>query len=295
MSRPSFKRTLAFVGAVLAALCLCPNIALAADTSEGKGQFTFDGWAGPAIRVFVTEPTELQPDTPLVFVMHGRGRNADEYRDQWHDLALEHGFLLAVPEFSDENFPGSRNYNFGGVFDENGQPRPRAQWSFSAIEPLFDTIVVRYGLEANGYALYGHSAGAQFVHRFLLHVPDARARRIVPANAGSYTMPDFDVNFPYGLAGSVITDASLAGTVQLPVTILLGDRDIDPKGRNLPDAPDAQAQGPHRLARGFTFFEAGRVTAERLEVPFNWHIATVLGVGHDNAKMAPAAVPYLLD
>lgn len=275
-------------------MCVVPT-AVAEDRLAGKTQFTFDDWAGPALTVYVTEPPDLEPETPLVFVMHGRRRNADEYRDQWHELAREHGFVLVVPEFSNEQFPGSRNYNFGGVFDEEGRPRPREQWSFSAIEPLFDTVSERYGLTSGGYALYGHSAGAQFVHRFLLHVPDARARRIVPANAGSYTMPDFDVTFPYGLAGSVITDASLAGTVQLPVTILLGDRDIDPNGRSLPDAPDAQAQGPHRLARGFTFFEAGRVTAERLDVPFNWHIATVLGVGHDNARMAPAAVPFLLD
>jgi poly(3-hydroxybutyrate) depolymerase len=266
-----------------------------AGAEDGRKQLLFERPGFADMRVFVTEPAGLNAGTPLVFVMHGMRRNADEYRDQWHDLALQNGFLLVVPEFSEAAFPSSRAYNFGNVFDEQGRQQPRADWSFSVIEPLFDDLVKRYGLNTERYAMYGHSAGAQFVHRFLLHTPDARASSIVSANAGSYTMPDFNVDYPYGLRGSAISPASLTGVFQLPVTILLGDRDIDPNHRSLPDAPAAQLQGPNRLARGFAFFEAGRRTAAELEVPFNWHIATVRGVAHDNAGMAEAAAKLLLD
>jgi hypothetical protein len=50
----------------------------------------------------------------------------------------------------------------------------------------------------------------------------------------------------------------------------------------------------HRLARGKTFFAEGRKAAEVLGVPFGWQLATVPGADHDNARMAPAAVKFLL-
>ncbi|MEQ8935741.1 MAG: hypothetical protein RIE56_08110, partial [Amphiplicatus sp.] len=66
--------------------------------------------------------------------MHGVGRNGEDYRDQWSDLAEENGFLLIVPEFSQADCPGADNYNLGGVFDETGAARPEAGWAYSYIE-----------------------------------------------------------------------------------------------------------------------------------------------------------------
>ena len=85
-----------------------------------KIMYKFNAWNGPEMRVFVTRPVGLAPDRPVVFVLHGAKRNADEYRDQWHELAIEHDFLLVVPEFSERNFPGPESYNEESVFDEQG-------------------------------------------------------------------------------------------------------------------------------------------------------------------------------
>ena len=46
------------------------------------------------------------------------------------------------------------------------------------------------------YYLFGHSAGAQFVHRLLLMVPDGRYAALVAANAGWYTVPDKSIDYP---------------------------------------------------------------------------------------------------
>jgi len=261
---------------------------------DSKEDFVFHSNGGKSLRIFTSVPASLSSATPVVFVMHGQRRNADNYRDQWHQLAMKNGFLLIVPEFSQQEFPKRDAYNFGNVLDENGHIRLEDEWSYSLLEPVFDYVRKHYALEQNGYSIYGHSAGAQFVHRFLLFSPRNRALNIVVANAGSYTMPDQTVKFPYGLGGSAVTDDVLRLSLQLPVTILLGDRDIDPQGPSLPSAEEARAQGPHRFARGFSFFEAGRLASIRLDVPFQWHLSTVRGVGHDNALMAPAAVVYLL-
>ena len=72
-----------------------------------KVRYTFDGWEGPPLRVYASRPAGLAADRPVVFVMHGTKRNADAYRDQWHELALKHDFLLLVPEFAESDFPGS--------------------------------------------------------------------------------------------------------------------------------------------------------------------------------------------
>lgn len=262
--------------------------------SAAKVSFGFDDWEGPALRVFATRPPSMTRERPVVFVMHGMGRNADEYRDQWHEVALEFDFLLIVPEFNENDFPGTDAYNIGNVYDQEGNPVSRELWSFSAIEPLFDAARTRFGMTAEAYAIYGHSAGAQFVHRFLFHVPDARVVRAVAANAGWYTLPDFSIEYPYGLGGSRVTPEGLQQALSLPLTILLGDRDTDPAHESLRRTPEALQQGEHRMARGFYFFDAGRKAAVRNGAPFNWHLATVLGADHDNRLMAAQAARFLL-
>lgn len=267
----------------------------AAPVEAAKVQYLFKSWTGPAIRVYLTRPAGLAPERPVVFVMHGAGRNAREYRDQWHDLAIEHDFLLVVPEFSDRSFPGAERYNLGNVFARDGSLQDEREWTYAAIEPLFDDVRSRYGLSAESYSMYGHSAGAQFVHRFILHVSGARVSQVVVANAGWYMMPDAATEFPYGLKGSAVDRKRLEQALQLPVTVLLGDRDNDPDHPSLRKAAPALAQGEHRLARGHAFFETARNAAAQLEVPFGWRLEIVAGADHDNRLMAPAAIPFLLN
>lgn len=289
-TRPKWKRR-KLISAVLFswALLFCATPADAA-----KVQYLFKSWNGPAINVHLTRPAGLSPDRTVVFVMHGRGRNAREYRDQWHDLAIEHDFLLVVPEFSDRNFPGAERYNLGYVFARDGSLRAEREWTYAAIESLFDDVRSRYGLSAESYSIYGHSAGAQFVHRFIFHVTGARVAKVVVANAGWYMMPDATTKFPYGLEGSAVDRERLEQALQVPVTVLLGDRDNDPDHPSLRKAPPAMAQGEHRLARGYAFFDAARDAAAQLGVPFRWRLETVAGADHDNRLMAPAAIPFLL-
>jgi poly(3-hydroxybutyrate) depolymerase len=269
-------------------------LAVSAPVLAAKIQYTFDDWAGPPLRVYATRPAGLAADRPVLIVMHGVRRNARDYRDQWHELAKRHDFLLLVPEFGERDFPGAEGYNFGYRRDSDGRPRPRERWAFAALEPLFDDARRRFGSTADRYALYGHSAGAQFVHRYLYFVPGARLARVVPANAGWYTMPDYAVAFPYGLGNASITPEDLQRALALPVTVLLGARDNDPGHPSLRRTPEAMQQGATRLERGQRFFDTARGYAEQQHIPFNWRQVLVPGVGHDNRLMAPAAVPHLL-
>ena len=166
---------------------------------SGAGRFEV-AYSGKTIPVWYYLPEQARPDTPVLVVMHGVNRDADRYRDEWLPHARKYGLLLLVPEFSKESFPAEENYNQGNTLDSQKRPLPRKQWSFSFIEPIFDAAQKATGNRSPQYFLYGHSAGAQFVHRFLYFVPSARVATAVAANAGWWTLPDPTVDFPYGLS-----------------------------------------------------------------------------------------------
>ena len=276
-------------------LMLTPLLAAwAPDAEAARVRVKVETPGGFEQKVLLGRPPGLAADRPVVFVMHGAQRDVDAEFDRWYPLALEREFLLVVPEFSARDFPGARGYSYGNAQDRDGKPRPRSTWSFEAIEVIFDDLRQRFGMTAGGYAIYGHAAGAQFAHRFLLHVPEARVTRAVAANAGWYAMPDFTVAWPYGLQGSAVGEEQLRHALQAPLTLLLGAQNGAPDEPGPRWTPEALAQGPHRVARGEAFLESGRAAAAQRGIPFGWQRVTVPGTGHDGDLMAAAALPYLL-
>ena len=260
-----------------------------------RGRFILTDWGGPDIPVWTYVPIGIDVTTvPIVIVMHGTGRDAERYRDEWRAAAQLEGFVVAVPEFSDRDWETAAGYNLGNIFREEGiDLQPEARWAFSAIEPVFDVVRDQLDSTQTEYVLYGHSAGSQFVHRFLFYKPEARVSRYIAANAGWYTMPLYRERYPYGLDGSQVPRANLLDALQEDVVILLGTLDNDPNHRSLRRAPEAMLQGPHRFARGITFYQAGKSAAEALGVPFNWQVATVEGAVHANGQMVFGAVPFI--
>jgi len=288
---------LGFHGALLLSAAEAPldkTSAKVATLGAGAGRFEFQG-ANQTVPVWYYLPENARPEAPVLIVMHGVHRDASRYRDEWAPYAQTYGFILVAPEFSEAAFPGSESYALGGTVDEKGHPLPRAQWAFSFIEPIFDAVKAATGSRSERYFLYGHSAGAQFVHRFLYFVPEARVGKAVAANAGWWTVPDPEIAFPYGLRGSAIDDAALKTMLQRPLIVLLGTADTDPAAENLRRTPGALAQGPNRFVRGHTFFAAGKHRAETLGVPFGWKLATAPGIAHSDSGMAAFAVPQLFD
>ena len=265
-------------------------VGFAAEAQRGH----FEHSAGSrTVKVWYYVPAGAAADAPVVFVMHGVKRNGEDYLNDWTPAAAERGFLLVVPEFSQADFPGEEGYIFGNTADAAGRPRPREEWAFSTIEPVFDAVRVRFGNRSQTYRLYGHSAGAQFVHRFVYFVPEARLARVVSANAGWYTLPDFSTAFPYGLKGTPVTAADRAAALARPLVVLLGEADTDPHHPALRRDETTDRQGLHRFARGQFYFRSVREQAEREKLPFGWTLATAPGVAHSNRDMVPFALRAL--
>lgn len=250
--------------------------------------------AGRQVIVRYFLPEEGAADAPVVFVLHGVKRNGEDYFNDWRPHAQKRGFVLIAPEFSQASFPGDEGYIYGNTVDRQGRPLPRAAWSFSMIEPIFAAVRERAGLHAQDYAIFGHSAGAQFVQRFLYFVPEAHVSQAIAANAGWYMLPDLHVRFPYGVGGTPVTQDALNQAFARRLVILLGTADTDPKHRVLRHTPEADAQGPHRFARGQYFFARAREAAAAAKVPFAWRLVPVPGVAHSERGMTPAALKLLL-
>ena len=293
MSVRNIHRAAGFLTLLGASLAAVPAMAKECDPlAAGSSQIVFSDWSGPKLPVFVHRPQTAGANSRIVFVMHGVQRDGDRYRDEWRDLAEKHDLIVVVPTFGRNDFPTTASYNLGNMVNEKGRKNLKAKWSFTAIEPLFDDIVCRVSGNQRGYALYGHSAGGQFVHRYVAFAEAPRMEAAVAANSGWYTMPD-DGAFPYGWGGDTAGLVSGEKAFQRPLTILLGTEDIDRNDPNLRVNEQADKQGLTRFERGHGFLAAARLRAGKV-TPLGWKIAYAPGVGHDNGRMASFAIPHLL-
>jgi len=255
--------------------------------------YEFSGWAGPPIKFYFAKPEKAGADAPIVFVMHGVNRDADRYFAEWLPLAERYGFILVTPEFSDADFPKAARYNLGGVIDDKGVMSDRDSWAFSVIEPLFNALRSRLKLTATDYVLYGHSAGAQYAHRYALFGFGAHARMVIAANAGWYTFPGSG-EWPYGPGGLPQGAFDVKTALAAPLVVLVGEDDTNPNHPSLRKTKAAKKQGRNRYDRAHAFYDAGRVLAEETGAEFNWSCVTAEGVDHDDAKAAPFAVALIL-
>jgi poly(3-hydroxybutyrate) depolymerase len=283
---------------LLMLLCLTFATTAAAgdpEFSSGSGSFTFadqKGDPGKPVKVWYYKPSKYTGSSPVLFVMHGMQRNADEYRDQWIRYAEQYGALLFVPEFSEKNYPDTA-YSQGNLFDSRSRSIPENRSGFALIEHLFDYVTVRANNQSTSYYIYGHSAGGQFVHRMLLFKTDTRIKRAVAANSGFYTLPRFAEEFPYGLNKSGLPTEAVKAAFSKELIILLGEQDTLEQQKSLNKSSGAMKQGKHRFARGMNFFKVAQEESGKQGIGLSWKLQTVAGAGHSNSKMAGAAAQAL--
>lgn len=264
----------------------------------GLSDFSMAETAGAttdSLKVYTYKPAAWQDGRPIVVVFHGLKRNAEEYCQGWKEYAEKHNFLIACPEFTESKFPGVRYYNFGNVIDNDntgGNIQPTKQWIF----PVIDNIIKETKKQANAkksrVIIYGHSAGAQLVHRYVLLNKGTSADLIIAANSGWYTMPDENITYSYGIKGLNLTKKEFRNAFTKPVVILLGENDTL-RSKVLRKTPEADAQGQNRLERGRNFYNNAQNKATSLGLKFNWQLITVPGVGHDGTGMAKGAIPLI--
>ncbi len=266
----------------------------------GGGYFEFSDFQSLVIKTYYHIPIYVTNNTPIVFVFHGAGRNAKDYRDAMIAKANQFNFIVIVPEFSIANFPGGDGYNLGNVFIDGDNPsigtlNPEDEWAFSVIEPLFDFIKQSLNNFTPKYHIFGHSAGGQFAHRFMMFKPNARFDKVVSSGSGWYTVPDLDINFPYGFKNSPLEDNSFENLFEKQLTIQIGELDNDPNSAGLRHNQFADAQGLNRLERANHFFDEALQLSQENNLEFNWDLHINEGRTHDYLTASESAANLIFN
>jgi predicted esterase len=291
VSRKILRRRVGLICSVVilaAALSFSPvENASAENLPVGESEFRIKAPRGE-VPIYTYRSSHFGPHSPIWIILHGVGRTADDYFDVWRPFAEEHGALLLVPEFTKQQWPDSWRYALGNASTSKLVNLTSRDWAFTVVQKAFATAVQMTRSHETGFHIYGHSAGAQFVHRYVMHTGGAGVKLAISANAGWYILPDHEHRFPYGLRNSSISESNLRRAFATPMVILLGQEDTI-RGANVRAVAETDAQGPHRLARGRFFFKRSAGAAHRMQAPFHWRIVEVPGAGHRNDEMAPAA------
>ena len=264
----------------------------ALDGDAATEDYKFEKWSGPSLPIYVAKPNKINKSTRLVVVMHGRKRNAEEYRDQWLQASKDLNLFVIVPEFSEEQFPEVWGFNYGNIKTKNLDLIRKDLHAFSAIEPLAVDALKRFKLKSDHWGIYGHGAGAHFVHRYVLHHPQATHTLAIAANLGWY-LSMTDQEWPFGLTNSNIDNAKLKQAFGKYFLLMLGRADTSTKP-NTPYVAEhwdiISMQGEHRLARGRNFFKSAVAKSKEVNQFFKWGMVEVPTTkGHSNTEQM---VPY---
>lgn len=273
-------------------------------TTIGTGRLEIHSLQGKPLAVHVFRPSRFNARTGRIwFVMHGTGRDATRYLQHAAPLAERYQVLALALEFSRKDYPSGDAYTLGVVSDGRADARAAAEgrWRsplkmpYAEIEQTFSAVRAVLHSHQPGYFIFGHSAGAQFVHRLLTFAHCPRVLGAVAANAGWYTLPTTDERlppFPYSLRGTPREFHDPRSLLAAPLTLLLGTRDTQSSESDphLRASAGAMAQGANRLERGRFYHQHGIEAARHANVRLGWTLQLAEGAGHEVAEViAPAA------
>mgnify|MGYP000433335272 CR=1 FL=1 len=291
--------------------CLIPVYGECLPIESGSGNFEIQGgkeYPRKIITVYYHKPASFSADTKVLFVVPGAGRNGWSYRDAWKAASEKYDVLILSPSYSEKIYPNFWSYNLAGMIKNVVINKERTaiksfdvvseseKWIYSDFDRIFNAVIDGLSMNAEGYDMFGHSAGGQILHRFTLFNPENKANRILASNSGWYTVADYKEQFPYGLKGAPLDNKSLKLSFSNKLTIFLGEQDNQDETRgHLVRNSVIDRQGTHRLSRGKYFFEKAQWLANKQKFPLNWSIHVVPDVGHNYRAMSQAAAIFLYE
>lgn len=241
--------------------------------------------------LYVPESYDEQRATPypLAVVVHGTGRQAQQYRDEFKNFCEDHDCILLAPLFpAGIGSPGElSNFKYieyqGLRFDH-------------LLLGIIDEVSETYWLAKDRFLLYGFSGGGHFAHRFFYLHPN-RLMGVSVGAPGIVTLLDFDHDWWVGVRdieerfGQPI---DLAAMRDVPVQLVIGGEDTETWEIALTPAsdlwrPGADLQGDNRLDR----ILALRRSLENEGITVRHDI--VPGVGHDGHRVLEEVQAFFSD
>lgn len=294
------------------------------DIQAGSGSFLMKGGKqheNYTINVFYHKPKGFNESSPILMVIPGAGRNADDYRDSWVASSEKYNALILSPSYKEEDYDFAA-YHLGGIvknltflkeprmekynkrmvfkianedisFDRNYDSD---SFIFQDLDRIFDSAVMALGTPQKQYDIFGHSAGGQIAHRLAVFNPNSKVNRILAANSGSYTVPSFDQKLPFGTQDALLSKSHFENAFAEKLVLFIGEKDnAFETGGMLLHSPAVNVQGLHRLARAQYFYKHSKEMASELDVKFNWQLKIIPNIGHNYRLMGKAAATYLYE
>ena len=288
--------------------------------NKGSGSFIIYGSSNhktDSITIFYHMPENFTQSSKILMVIPGAGRNADDYRDSWVEVSEKNSLLIVSLSYPEQEY-NYGDYHLGGIvkdlnfskgvtfkkgtnqvhIDENviefNVNDNKDDWIFNDFDRILKLVKKATKSNQGKYDMFGHSAGGQILHRFALFYPNSKADRILASNAGTYTLPNYKTNFPFGMKNVGINQKRLKKSFKKKLILFLGelDNDSETRGRML-RSETADKQGTNRLHRGKNFYKFSEKLSKDLRMEFNWKLEVIPNVGHNQKKMAKAASDYL--
>jgi poly(3-hydroxybutyrate) depolymerase len=244
------------------------------------------------------------PAKNIIVLAHGMlGKNqqaamqAKTYAERWIPYAEQHGLIIIAPVFDDERF-GNLSQGYGGYRNLFGKHIGADDFVHQLVEQYRKQT--RSG--SNQFYLYGHSAGGQFVARYVVTHPERVIKAVISA-AGRYSYPDDTVPWPYGAGllnkkinwdnGAVIRHERVSpqllnyARAADKVQIVIGAADTKAQDKR------AAHTGSNRIEFAYSWTAAMNNLARRYNMAANIRVHQVAAVGHDSAKLTATAATVL--
>lgn len=215
---------------------------------------------------------------------------AKKYISRWVKYADKHGVLLIAPVFDTPRF-GNLGGGFGGYRNLFGK--------YISADDFVNNLVSRYSSQTSTgskrFYLYGHSAGGQFVNRYVVTHPNKIINAVISA-AGRYSYPTTSSKWPYG-AGSVsknlqwedgsknrvsitksLRNYALAAS---KVSIVIGSKDI----KSQPKRP--AHSGNTRIEIANSWARSMNQNAKSYGLNGVVKVNVIQGIGHSSSELTP--------
>jgi hypothetical protein len=219
---------------------------------------------------------------------------AKYYVDKFKKYSEAYGVVIVVPIFDKKNY-GSQIGPLGGYRGLIGRKYGADEFLNQIIDSYVDILKDYDGK----FVLIGHSAGGQFVSRYIAKHPE----RIIHASiiaAGSYMYLDKEVEYPFGLKrcyGYIrwndgekkivdisLEEESLRKMVSLSIRVVVGEKDVY-------EYEETEGQmGVTRISRGMGWVNSVRGYAKSIGENSNIEFVLVKGAGHGSPELFSAAV-----
>lgn len=254
--------------------------------------FWFKTKGNPPVPVYVNMPNTVNKKTRVLMLHHGILRNAKGVLGHFSSSSLAQRYVLIAPMFSKKDWPDGHAYQQGNMFSKSdgaGSANHKDKWSLTIADAIGVYFLNALKLESQHYDAWGHSAGAQFLHRMLMFNKQAAIRYALVANPGWWTLPSLVEPYPYGLKHSALSyeNKDILDWTNKKMVIFRGVEDTGTK--YLRKTQKANEQGATRFARAKYMYDQGVIKNSRLK----WQLIDVAGVGHSSSGMSKRAVEFL--